>query len=183
MTKDSKADWRDELWARHASLFAPAAPFSTGMGTLPAGWREAVETLCQRLAEAVAGEPGGSVRIVRIETLNAAMEIDVQATSPRENFAAEVDEIAARGSARSACTCQACGRAGRRYRARFLTLAVCPIHTPRAAQAIEPNWPTVRIRREFVEGRSQIVRCEVYDRDLDRFVETSAAALGLKDFP
>ncbi|MGY3449163.1 hypothetical protein [Bradyrhizobium sp. USDA 4353] len=183
MTKDSTADWRDELWARHAALFAPAAPFATGMGTLPPGWRETVETLCNRLADAAAGEPGGEIKITRLETVNAALEIDFQAISPREAFAVEVDGIAARSSARTACTCQVCGRAGRRYHAGFLKLAVCPIHTPRAAQAIEPNWPTVRIRRDFVEGRSQIVRCEVYDRTLDSFVETSAAALGLKDFP
>ncbi|MBR0925196.1 hypothetical protein ABH973_002395 [Bradyrhizobium ottawaense] len=43
--------------------------------------------------------------------------------------------------------------------------------------------PTIRTTRTSVEGRSRIVACEVYDRGLDRFVATPAAALGIAEPP
>lgn len=179
----TKADWRDELWARRSELFDGSTPFSTGIGTLPVRWRDLVGTLCGRLAAAVAGEPRGHLPISRMEADRAAMTVDWQATAPRAAFEAEIGEIVARATARSACTCAICGSAGKRYRASGRTIAACPVHADRGAVEIATNWPTIRIRRCFVAGRSQIVECSVYDRKLDCFVATSPAALGIKDSP
>jgi hypothetical protein len=183
MTKDSTVDWRDELWARRSDLFDPAAPFVTRIGTLREGWRETVQTMCDRLAEAAADENGGHIRIARMENDRGAMLVDWQATAPRSEFAKEIAEIVARASARSACTCETCGRAGRRYRSGDWTIAACPIHMTRGAVEVMPNWPTIRIARGFVGGRSQITTCEVYDRERDRFVVARPIDLGIEDFP
>jgi len=66
VTNHDTTDWRDALWAAHASLFEGSSPFATGIGTLPVGWREVVESLCSRLA-ALAPAEAGRVRIPRLE--------------------------------------------------------------------------------------------------------------------
>ncbi|WP_027574813.1 hypothetical protein [Bradyrhizobium sp. WSM1743] len=55
MTNHDATDWRDALWATHASLFEGSSPFATGIGTLPVGWQELVESLCSRLAALARG--------------------------------------------------------------------------------------------------------------------------------
>lgn len=66
MTNHDTTDWRDALWAAHASLFEGSSPFATGIGTLPVGWRELVESLSLRLT-ALAPE-AGHVRVLRLKT-------------------------------------------------------------------------------------------------------------------
>lgn len=181
--KDSQPDWRDGLWARFAALFDGAAPFATRIGTLPDGWRETVEAFCGSLVAALAGEPDGHVRLARMENVRGAMEIELKASAPRWEFKDEIDELAGLATARSACTCETCGQAGKRYRDGVRTLAACPVHMPRAAVELTPNWPAVRIRREIVAGRSRITECKVYDRAGDRFVFATPADLGIPDQP
>ncbi|MGX1007057.1 hypothetical protein AB7M69_001414 [Bradyrhizobium japonicum] len=181
MTNHDTTDWRDALWATHASLFEGSSPFATGIGTLPVGWRELVESLCSRLA-ALAPE-AGRAKVLRLENDGAALNVAWEASSPHGGVEAVAAEFVARATARAACTCATCGRAGARYPTGFGTLTACPLHMPRGAAKVVPNWPTIRTERTIAGGRSRIVACEVYDRGLDRFVATSAAALGINGTP
>jgi hypothetical protein len=47
---------------------------------------------------------------------------------------------------------------------------------------ITPPWLLIRIVRDFVDRRSQIVACQVYDPDLDCFHDISPADLGIDNF-
>jgi hypothetical protein len=176
------SDWRDSLWTAHRSLFEGCLPFATGIGTLPVGWRELVESLCTRLT-VVATAASGHVRVSRIREDRAVLEVVCEAIPSRPGSEAEVAEIVARAAARSACTCETCGQAGRRYRVGFWMFTACLVHTRRGAIEVVPNWPTIRTERAFVEGRPRIVKCEAYDRGFDRFVASSPAALGIEDSP
>lgn len=180
MADHDTTDWRDPLWAAHASLFEASSPFATGIGTLPVGWREVVESLCSRLA-ALAPAEAGRVRILRLENDGAVLNVAWDASSPHGEVEAVAAEFVARATARSACTRATCSRAGARYRIGFGT--ACPLHMPRGAAKVAPNWLTIRTERTIAGGRSRIVACEVYDRGLDRFVATSAAALGIDGTP
>lgn len=180
MTDHDTTDWRDALWARHASLFGGSLPFASGIGTLPVGWCGLVESLCSRLAGLAPAEAGG-VRVLRLENERATLDVAWKAASPHGGVEAVVAEIVARAAARSACTCETCGLAAARYRTRFWMSAACPVHRRRGSVEIAPNWLTIRTTRAFAEGRSRIVACEVYDRGLDRFVAASAGALGIAE--
>lgn len=182
MTDHDTPDWRDALWTKHASLFEGSLPFASGIGTLPVGWRELVESLCSRLAAVVPTETG-RVRVLRLENDRATLNVAWEAASPHGGVEAVAAEIVARAAARSACTCEICGLTAARYRTGFWMFAACPVHRRRGSIEIAPNWPTIRTTRAFVEGRSRIVACEVYDRGLDRFVATSAAALDIAESP
>lgn len=182
MTDHDTPDWRDALWADHVSLFEGSSPFATGLGTLPIGWRELVESLCSRLAT-VAPAEAGRLRITRLENDQATLNVAWETNPPHGGVDAETAEIAARATARSACTCETCGLTAARYRTGSSTTAACPMHRRRGSIEIAPNWPTIRTTRAFVDGRSRIVACEAYDRGLDRFIATSPSALGIKDFP
>ncbi|WP_338835129.1 hypothetical protein [Bradyrhizobium septentrionale] len=177
MADHDATDWRDKLWTAHAPLFEGGLPFASGIGTLPVGWRELVESLCSRLAAT------GRVRVLRLENDRAALNVAWKTTSPHGVIEAEAGEIVARATARSACTCETCGLTASRYRTGFWMFAACPMHQRRGSVEIAPNWPTIRTTRAFVEGRSRIVACEVYDRGLDRFVAASPAVLGIKGSP
>jgi len=74
MTDHETPDWRDALWAKHASLFEGNLPFATGVGTLPVGWREMVESLCSRLA-AISPAQVGRVRVQRLENDRATLKV------------------------------------------------------------------------------------------------------------
>lgn len=178
---EESSDWRDALWTAHAPLFEGSSPFATGIGTLPQGWRELVESLCGRLT--TASGPAGRVRVSRLEDDRAALHVSWKALAPHGGFEAEVSEMVARSTARSACTCQSCGLVGTRCRIGFSRFVACPLHMPRGAIEITPNWPTIRTTRAFVGGRSRIVACDVYDRGLDRFVAAAPASLGIEDSP
>ncbi|AWO87537.1 hypothetical protein [Bradyrhizobium diazoefficiens] len=182
MVDRDTTDWRDALWTAHAPLFDGGLPFASGIGTLPVGWREVVESLCSRLA-AVAPAETGRVRVLRLENDRAALNVAWEMIRPHGGVEAEAAEIVARATARSACTCEICGRTAARYRIGFSMFAVCPVHRRRGSIEIAPNWPTIRTTRAFVEGLSRIVGCEVYDRGLDRFVAAAPSALGIKDSP
>lgn len=182
MTEKTARDWRDALWTAHRSLFEGTAPFATGIGTLPLGWRELVETLCMRLTAAATGA-SGRVLVSRLEEDRAVLQVGWETASPGTGFEVEAADAVARASARSACTCSVCGRAGKRYRVGIGVFAACPLHRPLGSIEVSPNWPTIRTTRGFVEGGSRIVVCEAYHRGYDRFVAASPEALGIKDWP
>ncbi|GAA0005949.1 hypothetical protein [Bradyrhizobium diazoefficiens] len=182
MVEDDASDWRDALWKANAPLFEGIPPFATGIGTLPAGWCELVESLCARLT-AAATAASGRVHVSRLYEDRAVIEVVCKAIPPNAGLEAVVAEVAARAAARSACTCAACGRPGARYRIAFRVFAACPLHMPRGSVEVFPNWPTIRVVRSIVAGRSRIVACEAYDRGLDRFVASSPEALGIRHFP
>jgi hypothetical protein len=175
-------DWRDKLWTAHSSLFEGSSPFATGIGTLPVGWRELVESLCSRLAAVVPTE-ADRLRILRLENDRATLNVTWETIPQHGGVEAEAAEIVARATARPACTCEICGLTATRYRTGFWTFAACPVHMQRGSIEIVPNWALIRTTRACVEGRSRIVACEVYDRGLDRFVAAAPATLGIKDSP
>jgi hypothetical protein len=174
--------WHDDLWKRRPDLFDVSAPFASRIWTLGDGWRGVVETLCERLAEVAAAEAGGHLRVSRMENIRAVLNVEWQATSSRPKFEEAIGGIVALASARCACTCETCGQPARGYRSGGHVVAACTAHMPRGSAEITPPWPLIRIVRDFVDGRSQIVVCQLYDRDLDRFGDVSPAELGIDDF-
>jgi hypothetical protein len=133
-------------------------------------------------------EPVKTLFVARFGEQWQALETDIPKT-PQQKAERNKDVanyliggIVALASARCACTCETCGQPARRYRSGGHVVAACTAHMPRGSAEITPPWPLIRIVRDFVDGRSQIVVCQLYDRDLDRFGDASPADLGIDDF-
>jgi hypothetical protein len=108
-------DWRIELIEAHPGLFhAPERrpEKASGYPWCDAGWRDLLERLCVRIQTAL--RDGETIRILQIKEKFASLRCYWRGdVSP--GTAAKIMEAIALAQARSACTCEQCGAAGRLY--------------------------------------------------------------------
>ncbi|MCK1606348.1 hypothetical protein IVB02_34400 [Bradyrhizobium sp. 166] len=104
-------DWGRELMLRHRRLFVMMTdePFRSGYPLCGRGWQDILMRLCRRI-EAALGE-GEIFEFSQIRQRRGILGIkwDGEASEGTE---AKIGEAAHLAVARSACTCEVCGRAG-----------------------------------------------------------------------
>lgn len=173
-------DWRDKLWHDFRHLFARDRPFRVGIATLPDGWRDLAETTLDRISAVVRADRLARVTIERLAHQRGEMSIEW--SGPEMFFPHMLTDIVDHAAARAATTCQICGEAGRLFRMGDEVTVRCATHRVPASEEVVPAWPTIRIDRAITQGRAVIIRCRVYDRATDRFVDTTPDRLGIRDF-
>lgn len=167
--------WQAELVQAFSELFLGASgvpgDFAPECGD---GWHDLLRRLCVRIRTAVEAD-GGSFRITRIHERFGTLRVywDGRLSSAAR---AEVDEAIKLAEARSSCTCEICGEAGRLYRGDWLTTR-CEMH----AQRREPvkdrrGFERVHLVSYVVDGEILVV-CRRYDRERDAFIDFDLASL------
>lgn len=178
----TNGSWRRRLVERFPNLFVHRQGDQTSTPGYPAvgdGWRDLIEVAAERIDIAAAG---GGFRIDQIKekygTLRLYVDRDV-GVSP-EAIAA-VDEAVALAEARSACTCEQCGREGALYSAGIWLTTLCPDHAKGEPLPVRDGFDNVFVVRALIGGRLRIVSCRRYDRLEDRFVDVDPSSLGIEE--
>lgn len=165
--------WQADLLRRHPDLFDPSKQpeLTRGYPAVADGWRQLVEKAIERIAEAVADLPAGSVRITQIKEKLAGVRIYTTARRdlPAE-AAAKIEEAIDLAEARSYCTCEICGAVGDMYDDDGWYATRCDRHA-KGERLPTDYGADVHIKYEIVGGKRRVISCRRYDRERDAFAD------------
>lgn len=177
--------WQDGLIARYPDLFTEESGgriLNPGWPEVGDGWRDLVETAVRRIATAVAAAPSGSVHITQIKEKFATIRIYWSAGPGFTDAMRDaVDEAIELAEARSACTCETCGQAGRIYKYGGWFLTACDAHAKgKPVTNHRPEHENVHVTWRVI-GATRTVRARRYIRDTDSFVDVDPSSLDLDE--
>jgi hypothetical protein len=92
-----------------------------------------------------------------------------------------VEEAIALAEARSACTCELCGKPGRLYSRGGWLATACSQHARGEPVPVRPGFENLVIVRSFGVAGQQTVTCRRYDCETDAFVDVDPASLGIEE--
>jgi hypothetical protein len=173
--------WEDALVGRYPNLFRPHRPWGSIKANclVGEGWRETVEILVQRLAGIVQARP---VTIVRIFQNCGSLRVDTWADDAIDpELLMKVDYAIALAEARSACTCEHCGREGQLYSAGAMRTTRCAQHAVGDVMPVRPGLESVHLVRKLVGGHPGPIGAGRYDRATDTFIDVDPSTLDLGD--
>lgn len=98
-----------------------------------------------------------------------------------ETAKAQVEEAIDLAEARSACTCEICGREGRLYDRGGWLATACPEHARGEPVPVKVGCENLHVVRRLVDGGVRIVSCRRYDRNADAFVDVDPHSLGIEE--
>jgi hypothetical protein len=176
--------WQDDLVARHPDLFTLTQNGQTstpGWPTVGDGWRDLVETAVARIADAVATAPAGSLRIVQVKSKFAGLRLYWQSAGLSDEIKNAVEEAVALAEARSACTCEICGEAGRLFKRGGWFMTRCDDHAEGNPVEIRPGRENLHIVRTVDAGGIRILSCRRYVRETDTFADVDPQSLGIEE--
>jgi hypothetical protein len=165
-------DWRQTLIQHYPALFSRAVggrKIISGYPTVGEGWQELVETAVGRIAAALAGAPSARITIVQIKEKFGAIRLYYHDQGLSAATAARVEEAVDLAEARSACTCEVCGRPGRMFNKQGWIATRCDRHAAAGAIPTEPEG--VLAKYALVDGKWVMVARRKYDRKRDAFVD------------
>jgi hypothetical protein len=146
---------------------------SIGYPLCNAGWRDILEPLCIRVESA----ENETFKFVRIKQKFGVLRVYWDGEISNETRTKILNAINL-AVARSACTCELCGTAGRLYSNRRWLATRCAEHALGDLKPIEPGFENIHIlRRVFGEPGRFHAR---YDRESDILTEVSPNSLGLE---
>ena len=94
---------------------------------------------------------------------------------------ARAEEAIDLAEARSACTCETCGKSGRLFNRGGWFMTACAEHAKGEPVPVKPGFENLHIVRKIVEGRVRIFSCRRYDRAADTFVDVPPGSLGIEE--
>jgi hypothetical protein len=175
--------WQAALLKRYPHLFDATIGCTIhrpGFPEVGHGWQDLVETAIGRIAAAVSGQPAGALRIGQIKSKYGTLRIYLDGrVDPAAQ--ARADEAIALACARSACTCEKCGRLGRLYDGEGWLVTACDEHAVGRPVKVRAGLENIHIVRGSQDGRAGILMCGRYDRDSDTFIQVAPSALGLEE--
>lgn len=168
-------NWRNDLLAAHPLLFGVA---SQGYPACGDGWHDLLRRCCVRIEAALAEDDVftaediktkyGTLRFYWCGRLSDAAK-------------AQVEEAIELAEARSACTCENCGLAGRLYDRGGWLATACQEHARGEPVPVQQGRENLRVVGRLVEDRLRIVSCRRYDRDADRFTDVDPLSVGIEE--
>jgi len=171
--------WRLALVLRYPELFdidTRGVRYRPGYPAVSDGWRDIVETAVARIAAASIGH---AVEIEQVKEKYGSLRIYwIAPHGVPPGVSSAIDEATALAEARSECTCETCGAAGRLYTTGSWDTTSCPEHARGVPVPVRPGFENLHIVRVIVEGEARILACRRYDRDTDTFVDVDPAILG-----
>ena len=122
--------WQTELMNRYPDLFSRAdeTERSPGYPTVGDGWQVLVEKAVARIADAVARQRRGAVKISQVKEKFGGLRVYVQYKSLPGPVRKEVREAVEAAEDRSWCTCEICGAVGRLYDSDGTLTTRCELH-------------------------------------------------------
>jgi hypothetical protein len=182
MNGSANTTWQTELMARYPELFRQefcGRVTEPGYPTVGDGWRDLVEKTVVRIAAAIAGVPGASLKIGQIKEKLGTLRVYLDsAGGPSNPVNAALDEALALGEARSACTCETCGSEGQLFKSGGWFNTACDYHGKGHPVQLKPGLANVHLGWSFVSGE-RVLRAKRYIRKTDRFEEVDPSSLKL----
>jgi hypothetical protein len=169
------ADWRIELMAAHPRLFGVG---SQGYPECGEGWLDLLERCCVRIEAAISECDRFTAEDIKSKYGTLRFYWGGRLSDAAK---AQIEEAIELAEARSACTCETCGAAGRLYDRGGWLATACPEHARGEPVPIKPGRENLRIVGRLVEDRIRIVSCRRYDRDTDSFVDVDPKSLGIEE--
>jgi hypothetical protein len=180
MVADQAADtWRDALVERHPDLFQVGTDGRTpGRPTVDDGSQDLVERAVARIAAAVSGAPAGCLRIMQIKEKFGTLRLYKRAGAGFTDAMGDaVQEAIDLAEARSACTYERCGEAGRLFRDAGLYLTACDVHGRGSPVFVRPGRENLRLRHFRTKASGSVVRLRRYIRETDSFVDIDPSSV------
>jgi hypothetical protein len=183
LAHQTERTWQDVLVARHPRLFLSGddQPRITGYPIVGDGWRELVERAVDRIADTLAAAPSGSVTIVEAKEKFATLRMYWRGTRLTKAAEQAITDAIALAEARSACTCEVCGREGMLHQVGGQLLTACAEHAKGSPVPIEAGWENIHLVRGTRDGKTAILVCRRYDRDTDSFIDVDPQSLGIEE--
>jgi hypothetical protein len=175
--------WQDLLVARHPRLFLSGDDRTSipGYPFVGDGWRELVERAVDRIADALTAAPSGSVTIVEAKEKFATLRMYWRGTRLTKAAEQAIADAIASAEARSACTCEVCGREGMLHQVGGQLLTACAEHAKGAPVPVQAGWANIHLIRGTRDGKTAILVCRRYDRDTDSFIDVDPTSLGIEE--
>jgi hypothetical protein len=184
MTRAPDKTWQDALIERYPELFeikVADAVTTPGWPEVGNGWQDLVETAVGRIAAAVSGQPIGGFQVGQIKTKFGSLRVYLSCAGLAAGPQAAVNEAIALACARSACTCETCGRPGRLHDRMGWLVTACDEHAVGRAVAVHQEWENIHIVRGMRNGQVTILSCRRYDRAADTFHVVTPSELGIEE--
>ncbi|WP_339039260.1 hypothetical protein WHZ78_15620 [Bradyrhizobium symbiodeficiens] len=164
-------DWGLDLMRRHRRLFTINADEhfkSFGYPFCGRGWRDLLDRLCGRIEVALGN--GETFEFVRIKQKMGILRVDWEAEATQDTED-QIGHAVNLGVARSACTCEICGREGRLFNNRGWLETRCAQDA--AGEPVAPRYglgfENVRRLRRW-RGHADMYFA-TYDRETDTMTE------------
>jgi hypothetical protein len=169
-------DWRRDLMLWHPRLFPVPADephLAFGYPHCEVGWRDVLVRLCRRIE--VALRDGETFEFVRIKQKMGILRVDWDGEACEET-AVGIGRAIDLAVARSACTCEVCGREGRLYDDAGALQTRCAGHAAGdpAPYGFGPGFENVRRLRRWC-GPADVYYAR-YDRGADELTEVPPPA-------
>jgi hypothetical protein len=165
MTPDAKDFWWLEFMTAHPRLFqimADEPELSFGYPQCQVGWRDILDRLCARIEDAL--RENETFEFVRVRQKLGVLQVvwdGKVSDGTRRKISAAIDL----SRARSSCTCEICGREGRRFVNRGWLATSCPEHGVGDPAPERPGFKNILLVRR-TPGTSDVY-CAHYDRETD----------------
>jgi hypothetical protein len=163
-------DWKIELIEAYPDLFRPPAGTPEGAEGSPEcgeGWRDLLDRACIRIRAALQAH-GGSFRFAQIKEKYGTARLYWEG-SLSEEAGEKVDEAIDLALARSACTCEQCGKPGRLFNRGGWFATACDEHGRGEPVAERRDLEQVHVVYRIVDGQP-VASGRRYDRSTDSFV-------------
>jgi hypothetical protein len=184
MSATIQATWQTELMARYPGLFKQefcGRVTKPGYPAVGDGWRDLVEKAVARMAAAIAGLPGASLKVVQAKEKFGTLRVYLDSRRGLSNAVnALIDEAIALAEARSACTCETCGNEGRLFKHGSWLHTACGDHGKGKPVPQKPSLQNVHVVWSVTDGK-RMLRAKRYVRATDRFEEVDPSTLNLDE--
>jgi hypothetical protein len=163
-------NWKVALIEAYPDLFQPPAGTPEGAEGAPEcgeGWRDLLDCACIRIQAAISAQ-SGSFRFTQIKEKYGTARLYWEGVLSLETEE-KVDEAIDLAQARSACTCEQCGKPGRLFNRGGWFATACDEHGKGVPVAERRDFEQVHVVYRIVEGHA-VASARRYDRSTDTFI-------------
>lgn len=170
--RDDSVDWRARLIVRHPGLYRRAVggrEAVTGFPSVGDGWREIIETMSSRIAEAVAECQSGEMAITQIKEKFGGLRVCTESRGLPKEVVWKANDAIDLAEARAECTCETCGAAGMLHEHGGWLTTRCEKHGVGQVLPPKAGWENLVVKYSAQDGAMRVVSCRRYDREHDAF--------------
>jgi hypothetical protein len=166
----TRRNWQSDLIERYPRLFNVAqhgGTYTPGYPECGQGWRDLLQRACARIRAAVQAD-GGSFKFTQVKEKYGTARLYWEGALSEE-AEAKVDEAVDLAEARSACTCEQCGKPGRLFNRGGWLMTACDEHGKGEPVAERRDFEQIHVVYRIVDGQP-VAFGRRYDRSTDSFV-------------
>jgi hypothetical protein len=160
LAHQAKHSWQSHLVARYPNLFnltEHGRTYTPGYPACGDGWRELLETVVARIADTLTAAPSsGLVTIVQVKEKYGTLRFYWHGKDLSAAAEHAIEDAVAKAEARSACTCEVCGRVGVLHARGDWLATACAEHAKGVPVPIEQGWENLHLVRGYRDGKSAL---------------------------